>query len=106
MELKDFERLLTSFDVAVPAIDELIVSTKQVIEENRALRAMIDTKAFLDFTGGDILQNLKQQNILSRSLIYLIETDKEIIEEVIQKAIKNKDAEVVMFWKKRVENVK
>lgn len=106
MELKDFERLLTSFDVVVPAIDELIVSTKQVIEENKVLRAMIDTKAFLDFTGGDILQNLKQQNILSRSLMYLIETDDEIIEEVIQKATKNRDKEVVMFWRKRVENVK
>ncbi|MFA5642700.1 MAG: hypothetical protein WC945_08250 [Bacteroidales bacterium] len=106
MELKDFERLLTSFDVAVPAIDELIVNVNQVIEDNKALRAMIDTKAFLEYTNGDILKSLKQQNILSRSLMYLIETDDEIIEEVIQKAIKNKDKEVVMFWKKRVEDVK
>jgi len=106
MELKDFERLLTSFDVAVPAIDELIVNVNQIIEDNKALRAMIDTKAFLEYTNGDILKSLKQQNILSRSLMYLIETDDEIIDEVIQKAIKNKDKEVVMFWKKRVEDVK
>jgi hypothetical protein len=106
MELKDFERLLTSFDVAVPTIDKLIVNVNQIIEDNKALRAMIDTKAFLEYTNGDILKSLKQQNILSRSLMYLIETDDEIIDEVIQKAIKNKDKEVVMFWKKRVEDVK
>lgn len=106
MTTAEIEKLIISFDAAAIAVDKLIKSTNEVVETNRELKAMVDTKAYLEFTQGDILQNLKQQNILYKSLIYLIEMDKELLDEIVESAKKHDDKEVAAFWLKKANDVK
>lgn len=102
----ELERLIASFNAAAIAVEQLVKSSNDIIETNRELKAKIDTKAYLEYTQGDILQNLKQQNILHKSLIYLIETDKELLDDIVERAKKREDKEVASFWLKRVKHGK
>lgn len=102
----ELERLITSFNAASIAVEQLVKSTNEIVETNRELKSMVDTKAYFEYTQGDILQNLKQQNILYKSLIYLIETDKELLDDIVERAKKHDDKEVAAFWLKRVNDGK
>lgn len=102
----ELERLIASFNAAAIAVEQLVKSSNDIIETNRELKATIDTKAYLEYTQGDILQNLKQQNILYKSLIYMIETDKELLDDIVERAKKREDKEVAAFWLKRVSDGK
>lgn len=106
MTTAEIEKLIISFDAAAIAVDKLVKSTNEIVETNRELKAAIDTKAYLEYTQGDILQNLRQQNILYKSLIYLIETDEELLDDIVERAKKHEDKEVASFWLKRVKHVK
>lgn len=104
MTTAELESLIVSFNAASVVIEDLVKSSNQIIETNRRLNAMIDTKAYLDYTQGDIIKNLKQQNILFKSLIYLFESESDTVKEIIKVAQKNKDKEVIEFWAKRLNN--
>jgi hypothetical protein len=103
MTTEEIEKLIISFDAAAIAVEQLVKSSSEIIETNRELKAMIDTKAYLEHTQGDILKNLTQQNILYKSLIYLMDSDKETVKEILSRAAKSNDKEVVAFWQKRLQ---
>jgi hypothetical protein len=100
----ELERLIASFNAATVTVEQLVKSSNEIIETNRELKAMIDTKAYLEHTQGDILKNLTQQNILYKSLIYLMDSDKETVKEIMSRAAKSNDKEVVAFWQKRLND--
>ena len=104
MTTEEIAKLIISFDAAAIAVEQLVKSSSEIIETNRELKAMIDTKAYLEHTQGDILKNLTQQNILYKSLIYLMDSDKETVKEIMSRAAKSNDKEVVAFWQKRLND--
>ena len=104
MTTEEIAKLIISFDAAAIAVEQLVKSSSEIIETNRELKAMIDTKAYLEHTQGDILKNLTQQNILYKSLIYLMDSDKETVKEIVSRAAKSNDKEVVAFWQKRLQD--
>jgi len=104
MTTEEIEKLIISFDAAAVTVEQLVKSSNEIIETNRELKAMIDTKAYLEHTQGDILKNLTQQNILYKSLIYLMDSDKETVKEIVSRAAKSNDKEVVAFWQKRLND--
>jgi len=104
MTTEEIAKLIISFDAAAIAVEQLVKSSNDIIETNRELKAMIDTKAYLEHTQGDILKNLTQQNILYKSLIYLMDSDKETVKEIMSRAAKSNDKEVVGFWQKRLQD--
>ncbi len=104
MTTEEIAKLIISFDAAAIAVEQLVKSSNEIIETNRELKAMIDTKAYLEHTQGDILKNLQQQNILYKSLIYLMDSDKETVKEILSRAAKSNDKEVVAFWQKRLQD--
>ena len=104
MTTEEIAKLIISFDAAAIAVEQLVKSSSEIIETNRELKAMIDTKAYLEHTQGDILKNLQQQNILYKSLIYLMDSDKETVKEIVSRAAKSNDKEVVAFWQKRLQD--
>jgi len=104
MTTEEIAKLIISFDAAAIAVEQLVKSSNEIIETNRELKAVIDTKAYLEHTQGDILKNLQQQNILYKSLIYLMDSDKETVKEIVSRAAKSNDKEVVAFWQKRLQD--
>ena len=104
MTTEEIAKLIISFDAAAIAVEQLVKSSNEIIETNRELKAVIDTKAYLEHTQGDILKNLTQQNILYKSLIYLMDSDKETVKEIMSRAAKSNDKEVVAFWQKRLND--
>lgn len=100
----ELERLIASFDAATVTVEQLVKSSNEIIETNRELKAQIDTKAYLEFTQGDILKTLKQQNILQKSLLYLFDSEKETVKDIIARAAKLGDKEVAAFWLKRAND--
>jgi len=61
MTTEEIAKLIISFDAAAIAVEQLVKSSNEIIETNRELKAVIDTKAYLEHTQGDILKNLQQQ---------------------------------------------
>jgi len=104
MEIAKIEKLIASFDSSVVVIEDLVRSSNKLIEENKELRARIDTKEYLSFTQNDLLKTLKEQSILNKSLIYLFESDQESIKDIYKIAKAQNDHEVMGFWAKRLRN--
>lgn len=100
----ELERLIASFNAATVTVEQLVKSSSEIIETNRELKAMVDTRTYLEYTQGDILKTLKQQNILQKSLLYLFDSERETIKDIIARAAKSNDKEVVAFWQKRLND--
>lgn len=104
MTTEQLEKLILSFDAAAITIEELVKSANEIMDTNKKLKAMIDTKAYLNAAQEGIVKNLNEQNILHKSLLYLLDSDKETVKDVITRAAKSKDKEVVAFWQKRLKD--
>lgn len=99
---QELEKLLFTFNTAAAASEELIRVSNELIESNRALKARIDTDAYLKVAKGDLVKNLNEQNILNRSLLYLLMNDKEVVNEIVAKAIEYSDHDIVTYWSGRL----
>lgn len=100
MTVEELEKLVTSFQAAAPVIEELINKVQPILEENRKLKASLDTKAILSKVDTDILKTLYEQKMISRSIKYSILSDKIHLEDILKVAHEKKDLELIAFWKK------
>lgn len=100
MTVEELEKLVTSFQAAAPVIEELINEIQPILEENRKLKAALDTKAILSKVDTDILSTLYEQKMINKSIKYSILSDQAHLQDILQVAHEKKDLEVIAFWKK------
>ena len=98
---EELEKLIVSFDAAAIAVEQLVKSTKEILEENKIFKAKINEKAFLSLLDKDILSTLHEQKMINKSLSYMLMADAELIDEIIKMAQKNNDKEVLSYWFKK-----
>jgi len=97
--VEDFEKLVTSFQAVAPVIEELTKKVEDVLSENRKLKSMLDTNAFIKHIDKNIIETLYNQKMINRSVQYSILTDEIHLKDIIEYATKVNDNEVLNFWK-------
>jgi len=106
MTVEELEKLVTSFQAAAPVVEELISKIEPILDENRKLKAVLDTKEILTKVDKDIFNTLYEQKMINRSIKYSILSDEAHLQDILQVAHEKKDLEIIAFWNKAAKDEK
>lgn len=101
MNLNDYEELMKDVKTLVPIVSMLIKQSKDLIGINEELKNKLALHQVIEKKEFDIVEQIHKMKILNDSLIYAIQTDKEMANDIINAAEQDKNEKIVDFWKSR-----
>jgi len=101
MDLNDYQELMKDVQTLVPMVSMLIKQSKDLINTNEELKNELALHKVIEKKEFDIIDQVHKMKILNDSLIYAIQTDDAMANDIINAAEEDGNGKIVDFWKSR-----